>query len=120
MSVEAQTDDPQQESELEASYTKEVSKISLNTEKRRNIVDKEKAMKEKKNKVEEFMLFDIDKNNATPNKENQRLMQSFDIVEIALAIIKTRVDRVTNYNEMYKELIKSCYRFLISYVRGNF
>jgi len=34
------------------------------------------------------MIFDIDKNNATPNKENQRLMQSFDISEIALIIIK--------------------------------
>jgi len=48
----------------------------------------ERERKEKKNKTEEFMLFDIDKNNATPNKENQRLLQSFDIAEIATAIIK--------------------------------
>jgi hypothetical protein len=47
-------------------------------------------------------------------------MQQFDIVDIALAIIKQKVDRQTNYNDYYKELIKSCYRFLIAYVRGNF
>ena len=42
------------------------------------------------------------------------------MAEIALSIIKQRVDRVTNYNESYKDLIKSCYRFLIAYVRGSF
>jgi hypothetical protein len=95
----------------------ETSKMSF---KNRSQFEKEKTAKEKKNKIEEFMLFDIDKNNATPNKENQRLLQSFDIAEIALAIIKIRVDRVTNHNEAYKDLIKSCYRFLIAYVRGSF
>jgi hypothetical protein len=95
------------------------SKISrtINAQK---FLDREKALKERKNKIEEFMLFDIDKNNASPNKENQRLIQSFDIAEIALAIIKQRVDRITNSNEFYRDLIKSCYRFLIAFVRGNF
>ena len=50
---------------------------SMNTEKRRQ--DKKKAEREKREKIEEFMLFDIDKNNSTANKENQRLLQSFDI-----------------------------------------
>jgi hypothetical protein len=95
----------------------ETSKLSL---KNKSVIERDKAIKEKKNKIEEFMLFDIDKNNATPNKENQRLLQSFDIAEIALAIIKIRVDRVTNLDEAYKDLIKSCYRFLIAYVRGSF
>jgi len=27
---------------------------------------------------------------------------------------------VTNYNEYYTELIRSCYRFLVAYVRSNF
>lgn len=70
--------------------------------------------------MEEFMIFDIDKNNSIPNKENQRLLQSFDIAEIALSIIKIRVDRITNYNDYYNELIRSCYRFLVAYVRNNF
>ena len=49
------------------------SKISrtINAQK---FLDREKALKERKNKIEEFMLFDIDKNNASPNKENQRLI----------------------------------------------
>ena len=70
--------------------------------------------------MEEFLIFEIDQNNATPNKENQRLLQSFDFAETALSIIKMRVDRTTNYNEEYRMLIRSCYRFLCSYVRGNF
>lgn len=37
-------------------------------------MEKEKLAKEKKSKLEEFMLFDIDKINATPNRENQRLL----------------------------------------------
>jgi hypothetical protein len=37
-----------------------------------------------------------------------------------LQIIKQRVDRVTNYNENYNELIKACYRFLVAYTRNNF
>ena len=31
-----------------------------------------------------------------------------------------RVDRTTNYAEEYRTLIRSCYRFLCAYVRGNF
>jgi len=31
-----------------------------------------------------------------------------------------RVDRTTNDNQEYKTLIRSCYRFLCAYVRGNF
>ena len=74
----------------------------------------------KKNKIEEFFIFDIDKDNALPNKENQRLLANFDIADICLAIIKFRVDRITNSKDEYKELIKSCYRFLIAYIRNNF
>jgi hypothetical protein len=59
---------------------------SVNTEKRR--ADRKKLDRERREKIEEFMLFDIDKNNSTANKENQRLLQSFDIAQIALSIIK--------------------------------
>jgi hypothetical protein len=117
--VEPAADDQAVDSDKgDASFTRiETSKLSL---KNKSVMEREKSAKEKKNKIEEFMLFDIDKYNATPNKENQRLLQSFDIAEIALAIIKIRVDRVTNHCEEYKDLIKSCYRFLIAYVRGSF
>lgn len=108
-------DDFFNESENEGNNTQNKS---VNTEKKK--VDKKKQLRERRNKIEEFMLFDIDKNNSTANKENQRLLQSFDIAQIALAIIKKRVDRITNYNEYYVELIRSCYRFLVAYVRNNF
>ena len=37
-----------------------------------------------------------------------------------MQIIKYRVDRIINSQDEYKELIKSCYRFLIAYIRNNF
>lgn len=70
--------------------------------------------------LEDFILFDIDKNNSTPNPENQRLLQAFDFFSMALSIIKHRVDRSTSQNEQYLELIRACYRFLVAYVRNNF
>jgi hypothetical protein len=35
-----------------------------------------------------YILFDVELNNTKPNKENQRLLQSFDVVSVALMIIK--------------------------------
>ena len=42
-------------------------------------MERKKLIRERREKIEEFMLFDIDNNNSTANKENQRLLQSFDI-----------------------------------------
>ena len=38
--------------------------------------------------AEEFLLFDIKKDPPLPNKDHQRLLSSFDVVPIALEIIK--------------------------------
>lgn len=60
--------EPQQEdSETESPKRLDPTKLLA---KKTSVFDKEKLNKEKKNKLEEFMLFDIDKNNATPHKEN--------------------------------------------------
>jgi hypothetical protein len=48
------------------------------------------------------------------------LLQAFTFAPIALQIIKTRVDRHTSSDDDYLELIRSCYRFLVAYVRNNF
>jgi hypothetical protein len=45
---------------------------SINTEKRK--MERKKLIRERREKIEEFMLFDIDNNNSTANKENQRLL----------------------------------------------
>lgn len=66
-----------------------------------------------------FIMFDVELNNTKPCKENQKLIQSFDVVSVALMIIKQRVDRITNYNSSYIALITCCYRFLVAYVREN-
>lgn len=59
--------EPQQEdSETDSPKRLDPTKLTRKT----SVFDKEKLIKEKKNKLEEFMLFDIDKNNATPHKEN--------------------------------------------------
>lgn len=36
--------------------------------------DKKKEARKRRQDIEAFILFDIDKNNSTPNPENQRLL----------------------------------------------
>ena len=54
------------------------------------------------------------------NKESQKLMRDFKIAEVAVNFIKIKVDRQTNNSELYTDLIKQCYRFLVAYVRKNY
>ena len=77
----------------------ELQKSNASIQRKVTAVDRDKNLKRKKDKIEEFFIFDIDKDNALPNKENQRLLANFDIADICLAIIKFRVDRQTNSSE---------------------
>lgn len=47
-------------------------------------------------------------------------MRDFKVAEIAVSFIKIKVDRQTNNDPIYIDLIKQCYRFLIAYVRENY
>ena len=65
-----------------------------------------------------FILFNMKP--VKINKEAQKLMRDFKIAEIAVNFIKIKVDRQTNNDELYIDLIKQCYRFLVAYVRKNY
>jgi hypothetical protein len=66
----------------------------------------------------DFILFQIDEKQAS-NKENQRLLGSFNIENMALFFIKYRVDRNSINDPAYAQLIRSCYQFLVMYVKSN-
>jgi hypothetical protein len=53
------------------------------------------------------------------NKENQRLLGSFGIENLAMFFIKYRVDRNSINDPFYQQLIHQCYNFLVFYVKGN-
>ena len=70
-----------------------------------------------KTNVEKFILFNMTPKKA--NKEAQKLIRDFNIAEVALFIIKQKVDRQTSIHDDYKDLINECYKFLIAFVRNN-
>ena len=87
------------------------------------IVDKNntsKTIESVVNKVSQrdFILFHND-SVKHPNKENQRLLGSFGIDNLALFFIKYRVDRSQINDPHYQQLIHCCYNFLVNYVRNN-
>ena len=53
---------------------------TLNTTEKKaaSAADRLKKLRQRKTDIEEFILFDIENNNSTPNKENQRLLQAFN------------------------------------------
>jgi len=53
------------------------------------------------------------------NRENQRLMRSFDIDSFATYFIRYRTEEKDAQKEEHIAFMKQCYRFLIRYVRGN-
>ena len=54
--------------------------------------------------ADKFILFNMAP--VKPNKESQKLMRDFSIAEIALFIIKFKVDRQTSFHKSYQNLIK--------------
>ena len=65
----------------------------------------------------DFILFE--EVNQRQNKENQRLLGSFGIENLAMFFIKYRVDRNSVNDPVYQQLIHQCYHFLVMYVRDN-
>lgn len=65
----------------------------------------------------DFILFE--EVNQRQNKENQRLLGSFGIENLAMHFIKYRVDRNSVNDPVYQQLIHQCYHFLVMYVRDN-
>jgi hypothetical protein len=61
----------------------------------------------------------FNKKEKVPNKENQRLLGSFGIENLAMFFIKYRVDRNSINDPFYQQLIHQCYNFLVMYVKGN-
>ena len=53
------------------------------------------------------------------NKENQRLMRSFDMDDFATYFIKYRTEEKDAQKPEHIAFMKQCYRFLIKFVRGN-
>ena len=71
--------------ELDSEFQQqEASKSQTTVTRLKTGVDRKQLYAKKRNKIEEFFIFDIDKDNALPNKENQRLLASFDITEMCL------------------------------------
>lgn len=66
----------------------------------------------------DFILFQIDEKQRV-NRENQRLLGSFGIENLAMFFIKYRVDRNQVNDPLYQQLIHSCYYFLVKYVTNN-
>jgi hypothetical protein len=56
---------------------------------------------------------------ALENKENQRLMRSFDIDSFATYFISYRTEEKDAQKPEHIAFMKQCYRFLIRYVRFN-
>ena len=52
-------------------------------------------------------------------RENQRLLSSFQIENLAMFFIKFRVKREIVNDLLYQKLIHSCYLFLIAFVKNN-
>ena len=67
--------------------------------------------------TDHFILFNMQPVNI--NREAQKLMRDFNVAEIALFLLKYKVDRETSFNPLYQTLVKQCYRFLIAFVRNN-
>jgi hypothetical protein len=82
------------------------------------------AVIDSKNKIpgsvskQDFILFDQKEKKS--NKENQRLLGSFGIENLALFFIKFRVDRDSISDPLNQQLIHQCYNFLVMYVKDNF
>lgn len=53
------------------------------------------------------------------NKENQRLMRSFDMDEFSTYFISYRTEEKDAQQAEHVSFMKQCYRFLIKFVRGN-
>lgn len=53
------------------------------------------------------------------NKENQRLMRSFDMDDYAIYFIRYRTEEKDALVAEHVIFMKQCYRFLIKFVRGN-
>jgi hypothetical protein len=66
----------------------------------------------------DFILFETEEMGRS-NKENQRLLGSFQIENMAMFFIKYRVERNSINDPYYQKLIESCYRFLIAFVKDN-
>jgi hypothetical protein len=62
----------------------------------------------------------FDQKEKKSNKENQRLLGSFGIENLALFFIKYRVDRDSISDPLNQQLIHQCYNFLVMYVKDNF
>lgn len=56
---------------------------------------------------------------ASENKENQRLMRSFDMDDFAIYFIRYRTEEKDAQVDEHIAFMKQCYRFLIKFVRGN-
>jgi hypothetical protein len=68
-------------------------------------------------KIESFILYDDEP--GVISKEVQRLLLNFNIAELAMFFVGQRVDRASNSNPHYKEMIKKTYLFLTSFARFN-
>ena len=76
-------------------------------------------LKQKKQiSIEDFILFKIDEKQKM-NRENQRLLGTFSIENLAMFFIKYRVERNQINDVLYQQLIHSCYYFLVMYVKNN-
>jgi hypothetical protein len=53
------------------------------------------------------------------NKENQRLMRSFEMESYPIYFIHYRTEEKDAQVKEHISMIKQCYRFLVKYVRGN-
>jgi hypothetical protein len=53
------------------------------------------------------------------NKENQRIMHSFEMEQFPQYFIHYRAEEKATKEDAHKAMIKQCYRFLIRYVHGN-
>ena len=77
-----------------------------------------KEQKMRQVQMEEFILYE--QFTGTISKENQRLLRNFKLAEVAIFFVVTiRVDRETNSNPRYTNMIKSIYCFLVGFVRQN-
>ena len=79
--------------------------------------NKTKAKIQNKVNKGDFLLFD--RQQGVSNTENQRLLSSFGIENLAMFFIKYRVDKSSVNDPFYQQLIYQCYNFLVSYVKGN-
>lgn len=82
----------------------------------RRAVSASNAVQSKVNQ-RDFILFE--EVSQRQNKENQRLLGSFGIENLAMFFIKYRVDRNSVNDPVYQQLIHQCYHFLVMYVRDN-